>query len=249
MLNQIVAVYELDKTFIQVDHLDERSGYPTSTILQLATTAEAEQWLTALCKTVRSSGYSTLPFVPKTVDFVARRLVMEKDYSPDNIMIFRVVHRPSDRKGQVKLSHSNDDMSKSYSSICYLAVGVNKIHLIPLPKATNRGSSASLLSPHTLQSYGILTLCGITMIPDSDDSFSLKFRSPCRPYQTLHLASSCAVQIIQTIRHAADFLRPEWIEPSFSLDIPEKLYNEPFPAVEYDDDYLCFGRTLAAFCE
>ncbi|KAF3925958.1 hypothetical protein ABW20_dc0106634 [Dactylellina cionopaga] len=86
------------------------------------------------------------------------------------------------------------------------------------------------------------------MNSETDDSFTLKFRSPCKPYQTIHLASSCAAQIIQTIRHAADFLRPQWSEPSFTLNIPEKLLDQPFPDIDYDEGYLCFSRTLAAYC-
>ncbi|KAF3925007.1 hypothetical protein AA313_de0202942 [Arthrobotrys entomopaga] len=86
------------------------------------------------------------------------------------------------------------------------------------------------------------------MNSETDDSFTLKFRSPCKPYQTVHLASSCAAQIIQTIRHAADFLRPQWSEPSFTLNIPEKLIDQPFPDIDYDEGYLCLARTLAAYC-
>ncbi|EPS41215.1 hypothetical protein H072_4904 [Dactylellina haptotyla CBS 200.50] len=247
-LNQIVAVHETEKLFIQVDHLDESSGSATSTVLQLSTQTEVDQWLRALCRTVRLPTYTTLPFAARVVDYVAKRLGDERDYSADNVMIFRVVHRRSDLRSQTKLSGSSEDIQKNSSTICYLAVGIHKIHLLPAPKLNNQKSSASLNSPGVINSFGILTLCALNMNSETDDSFTLKFRSPCKPYQTVHLASSCAAQIIQTIRHAADFLRPQWSEPSFTLNIPEKLIDQPFPDIDYDEGYLCFSRTLAAYC-
>ncbi|KAF3935594.1 hypothetical protein ABW19_dt0204011 [Dactylella cylindrospora] len=248
VLNQIVAVHETEKLFIQVDHLDENSGSATSTTLQLSSQAEVDQWLRALCRTVRLPTYTTLPFASKVVEYIAKRVGDERDYSPDNVMIFRVVHRKSDMRSQTRLSGSSEDVQKTASTICYLAVGIHKIHLIPVPKVNNQKSSTSLNSPGLITSFGILTLCALNMNSDTDDSFTLKFRSPCKPYQTVHLASSCAAQIIQTIRHAADFLRPQWSEPSFTLNIPEKLLDQPFPAVDYDEGYLCFSRTLTAYC-
>ncbi|KAF3272935.1 hypothetical protein TWF970_009947 [Orbilia oligospora] len=246
-LNQIVAVHETDKYFIQVDHLDEITGTATSTVLQLSNQSEVDQWLRALCRTVRLPTYTTLPFAGKVVDYVSKRLKDEHDYSPDNVMIFRVVHRKSDRN-QGRISGSSEDIQKNATTICYLAVGIHKIHLLPIPKAANHKSSSSLNSPGMLTTFGILTLCALNMNSETDDSFTLKFRSPCKPYQTVHLASSCAAQIIQTIRHAADFLRPQWSEPSFTLNIPEKLLDQPFPDIDYDEGYLCFSRTLAAYC-
>lgn len=246
-LNQIVAVHETEKFFIQVDHLDEPTGIAISTVLQVSSQSEVEVWLRALCRTVRLPTYTTLPFHKRVVEHVARRCELERDYSPDSIMIFRVVHRQSDKKSQTKLSSSSDDISRNVSTICYLAVGTHKIHLIPVPKLNNR-SSTSLLSPLPAHSFGILTLCSLGMGTEFDDTFTLRFRFPCRTYSTLNLASSCAAQIIQTIRHAADFLRPQWTEPSFTLDIPEKLLDEPFPDVEYDEEYHCFHRTLLAYC-
>ncbi|KAJ6264784.1 hypothetical protein Dda_0936 [Drechslerella dactyloides] len=247
-LNQIVAVHETEKFFIQVDHLDEHSGTATSTVLQLSCQTEVDQWLRALCRTVRLPTYATLPFADRVVDYVAKRLGDEQDYSAENVMIFRVVHRKSDLRSAVKLSGSSEDIPKNSTTICYLAVGVHKIHLLPMPKLNSQKSSASLNSPGVMTSFGILTLCSLNMNSDTDDSFTLKFRVPCKPVQTLHLASSCAAQIIQTIRHAADFLRPQWSEPSFTLNIPEKLIDQPFPEIDYDEGYLCFGRTLAAYC-
>ncbi|EWC45100.1 hypothetical protein DRE_06239 [Drechslerella stenobrocha 248] len=247
-LNQIVAVHETEKFFIQVDHLDEVSGAATSTVLQLSCQTEVEQWLRALCRTVRLPKYTTLPFAERVVNYVSKRLGDEQDYSPDNVMIFRVVHRKSDLRSQVKLTGSSEDMQKNSSTICYLAVGIHKIHLLPVPKLNNQKSSASLNSPAVISSLGILTLCALNMNSDTDDSFTLKFRIPCKPVQTVHLASSCAAQIIQTLRHAADFLRPQWSEPSFTLNIPEKLIDQPFPDIDYDEGFLCFSRTLAAYC-
>ncbi|KAF3925538.1 hypothetical protein ABW21_db0201033 [Orbilia brochopaga] len=247
-LNQIVAVHETEKFFIQVDHLDETSGTATSTVLQLSCQTEVDQWLRALCRTVRLPTYTTLPFVERVVDYVAKRLGDEHDYQAENVMIFRVVHRKSEVRSQVKLSGSSDDAQKNTTTICYLAVGHHKVHLLQVPKLSSQKSAALLNAPGLMNSYGILTLTSLNMNSETDDSFSLKFRVPCKPTQTLHLASSCAAQIIQTIRHAADFLRPQWSVPSFHMDIPEKLLDQVFPEIDYDEGYLCFRRTLAAYC-
>lgn len=76
-------------------------------------------------------------------------------------------------------------------------------------------------------------------------------RSPCRSPQRIHLASTEAPEIIQSIRQAAEYLRPNWLTPPFSVDIPQDMKDEPIPEIPptLDDDYNGFDRTLSAYCK
>lgn len=75
-------------------------------------------------------------------------------------------------------------------------------------------------------------------------------RLPLRPSQTIHLASSHIVEIVQYVRQRADYLRPEWHVPPFTLNIPEYLTDIPLSSSEeiLTLEHNCFDRTLAAFC-
>ncbi|KAG0637713.1 hypothetical protein HOY80DRAFT_243068 [Tuber brumale] len=256
MMNQVVAVYRSGcegelACSVQVDHLDDANGTPSSTILQVGSSREAQEWLDILrqvsqtCRFVRPP----LAFSDSTVKHIARRLEAEKDYSPAHFQIFRTVQRCGKVQGR---TGSSDDLHKMYSTTCYLAIGIHKVHFIPLPKCpsnNNSRSATSLVSTATPSSHGILNLVGIA-ISDVDDSFTLTFRFPCRSPQRVHLASTEAPEIIQSIRQAAEFLRPNWLIPPFSVDIPEDMKDEPIPEIPPtpDDDYNGFDRTLSAYC-
>ena len=65
------------------------------------------------------------------------------------------------------------------------------------------------------------------------------------------MASTEAPEIIQSIRQAAEYLRPNWLTPPFSVDIPEDMKDEPIPEIPPTpgDDYNGFDRTLSAYCK
>lgn len=76
------------------------------------------------------------------------------------------------------------------------------------------------------------------------------YRSPCRAAQKVHLASTDASDIIQALRQASDYLRPNYITSPFSVDIPENMKDEALPDIPCTpgDDFNGFDRTLAAYC-
>lgn len=103
----------------------------------------------------------------------ARVVEAERDYVPPHYAIYKVVLRP---QGKATTRSSSDDLSKLAASVCFLAIGVHKVHLIPLFKPpSQRSSSPSLLSHNTQGSHGILTLTEVC-VSEVDDTFQLTFR-------------------------------------------------------------------------
>ncbi|PWW80354.1 RNI-like protein [Tuber magnatum] len=258
VMNQVVAVYRFGcegelACSVQVDHLDGCNGTPSSTILQVGSSREAQEWLDILRQVSQTcrSARPPLAFPDSTVKHIARRLEADKDYSPAHLQIFRTVQRCAKVHGR---AGSSEDLHKMYSTICYLVIGIHKVHFVPLPKCPSNNSSSrsttSLLSTATPSSHGILNLVGIA-ISDADDSFTLTFRTPCRPPQRVHLASTEAPEIIRSICQASEYLRPNWLIPPFSVDMPQDMKDEPTPEIPPTpgDDYNGFDRTLSAYCK
>ncbi|KAF8457139.1 hypothetical protein BGX38DRAFT_1265891 [Terfezia claveryi] len=253
LLQQIVAVYmpEMDtnSTTIQVDHVDEVVG-PGSTMFQLPTIGDAHIWLDNLRRAAAAARdlLDIPPISNNTIAHIARRLEAEKDYAPDQFFrVYTVVQRGSNGKHH---RPSSDDLHKMYSTVCYLAIGVHKVHIVPIPKTSTNRSAASLLLTGPTTSFGTLTLTTMSM-STMDDSFTLGFRRlPCRPEIRLTLASCDVANIIQSIRQISEYLRPEWVIPPYSMDIPEYLKDEPL-ALESSvlkDEYNNIDRTIAAYC-
>jgi hypothetical protein len=103
----------------------------------------------------------------------ARVVEGERDYVPPQYAIYKVVLR-SQAKSTSR--SSSEDLAKLSASVCFLAIGVHKVHLIPLFKPPpQRLSSPSLVSHNTQSSHGILTLSEIS-VSEVDDTFLLTFR-------------------------------------------------------------------------
>lgn len=259
LLSQIIAVYQPKTTFdldgnsnyLTIDYLDE-SGMTASTTLQLPSIHDATKWLVNLTKATYGAQISTdMTEIPdEMMDYVARRVEAEKDYVPGHFKVFRVVQRGG--KSQSYKSGSADDLQKMYSSAAILAIGYHKIHIIPMPK-TQQNRSNSLLSQTsgTAASHGIMTMTQLAMA-NIDDSFYLTFRFPCRNAITYNLASARVIEIVQVIRQRAEYLRPNYIIPPYTLQIPEHLQEstlDPIPDMEVEEDNANFERTLMAYCE
>jgi len=174
-MNQIVAVYypgpEHERgSVVQVDYLEGPYGTPSSTTLTASSRTEAQVWVDRLRSVSTQAHLSSPPpaYLDSIVEHIARRLEADKDYSPMHFQIFRVVQR-SGRSG----NKSTEDLQKMYSTMCYLAIGIHKVHLVPFRPATNK-STASLAAA-TTSSFGILNLTGV-WLASSDDCFSLTFR-------------------------------------------------------------------------
>ncbi|KAL8823880.1 MAG: hypothetical protein Q9191_005474 [Dirinaria sp. TL-2023a] len=244
-LNHIVAVYKLDdgRPYFSIEVAFLEDDHPAAMTLQIADPQESELWLSCLRSATEKVRVSDpLPFSPKLIEYTARALEQERDYDPQHFHMFRVVQRGSKSGSR----SSSDDLAKLTTNICVLAVGMYKVHLIPYPKSTRTASNASLIDMLGC-SFGVVTLTSLS-IQTFDDTIQLHFRMPLRQQTSLFLASSAATEVAIWIRNTADYLRPEWLEQSFTWDVPPTVDDEMFPVSSENEDHRCFDRTLTAYC-
>jgi Ran GTPase-activating protein (RanGAP) involved in mRNA processing and transport len=247
-LRNVVAAYKLDDGrpyfTIELAHYDEATNHASTMALLLNDPRESEIWLTSIrAAIIKSRLIDPMPFGNRAIEHAARALECDSDYDPNHFRIFTVVQRATKSGAR----SSSDDLGKLMSSIFYFVISYHKVHLVPLPKSTKPGSSASL-SEMNGASHPILTLSAISVKPD-DDAFQIGFRVPLQPSYTLYLASASANDIALCLRQAAEFLRPLWLEQPFSWSVPENLEEALLPIPESEaEDYDCLERTLIAYC-
>jgi hypothetical protein len=174
-LRQVVAVFRLDDGrpyfAIEVAHLDEESGHATTMNLHFGDPVEANQWTNAIrAAASKARTQNPTPFPQRSIEHVAWILEQERDYDPAHFRIFKVVQRSSKSSRA-----STDDLAKLTSTICYLVIGVHKIHLVPLHRPLNRTSSTSLSDMDSRNSHGILSLVSAAA-RTVDDLLELGFR-------------------------------------------------------------------------
>ena len=248
-LNQIVAIYRLDdgKPYfsVEISHLDEEIMQASTLILQLHDPNDAELWLSSIRGAAMNARLKDpLPFSQHMVEYTARILEQDRDYDPHHFHMFRVVQR-SGKSGAGSRS-SSDDLSKLTSTVCILAIGVFKLHIVPLPRSSKTLSSASLTDSNGI-SYGMASLTEFT-VADDNESFILKFRMPLRQRMLVPLASSCVNDIALSARRTLDFLRPKWPQQPFTWNYTEIMDEENLPVPPIDEENEAFNRTLAAYC-
>ncbi|KAL1964187.1 hypothetical protein VTN77DRAFT_7145 [Rasamsonia byssochlamydoides] len=249
-LNSIVSVYKVEdgrpQPTIELSYIDERTNKAAFLGIQLADPEEQNLWLMGIRSAAESiRSVDPLPFDQKTIDYAARVLEQDRDYEPEYFHLFRVVQRSSSSKQSGK--GSSEDLAKLSPTVCYLAIGAHKIHLIPLQKPSSRSSVVSLNDVETGMSFGFMTLTSLWMHP-ADDSFQLNFRVPLRPTVTLNLASVHSVDIVLWIRQRTEFLRPLWLKQPYDLVVPPEIADEDIiPAPDLNEDFGCFDRTLIAY--
>lgn len=247
-LIHIVAVYKLDDGepyfSIEIAHFNDTANNASTITLQIHDPGDSENWLTAIRSAASKARMTTSIFFPQSLlEHTARALEQEQDYDPNHFHLFRVVQR-ANKFGK---RSSSDDLTRLTSKVCILAVGMYKVHLVPLPKSTRTSSSTSLSDMNGV-SHGIVTLSSVN-VQTFDDSFQLWFRHPFQPSVALHLAALCAPEVALYIRQAAEYLRPEWTEQPFAWIMPQTLNEDellPIPAEE--EENRAFDRTLTAYC-
>ncbi|KAH8689605.1 hypothetical protein BGW36DRAFT_73470 [Talaromyces proteolyticus] len=246
-LNSIVSVHRVDdmrnQPAIELSYLDDRTNKPALMAIQLTDPEEQNLWLIG----IRSAAHSIrqvepLSFENKVIDYAVRVLEQDRDYDPENFNIFRVVQRSSNKQAN---RSSTDDIAKLSGTMCYLAIGLHKLHLIPLQKASSRSSFISMNDLDLGASFGLMALTLLSM-HSGDDRFQLTFRSPLRNSCTLHLASVHSMDIALWVRQRTEFLRPLWIRQPYELVAPSEV-EDLVPAPELDEDFACFDRTLIAY--
>lgn len=247
LLLHVVAVYQLDdgQPFfsIEIAHYNDSTNHASTMTLQIQDPRESDTWLTAIRSTAsKAQMITSVPFPQTLLEYTARALEQEHDYEPNHFHMFKVVQR-ANKSGK---RSSSDDLTKLTSKICILAIGMYKVHLVPLPK-TSRTSSSTSLSDMNGASHGIVTLSSIN-IQSFDDSFQLWFRQPFQPSLALHLAALCVDEVAVWLRQAAEYLRPEWTEPPFAWIVPEALNDQMLPVPAEEEEHRAFDRTLTAYC-
>ena len=248
-LSQVIAVSKLDDGrpyfSIEVSHLEDKSGHSATMHMQLNDPREAELWLKAIRSTsARARDKDQQMFPASVLQRVARALELERDYDPDHFRIFKVVRRAS---AKMAGRSSMDDLAKLSSSIYYLAIGINRIHLIPPLRGTKGNSSSSLSEYDSPVSYGLLSLTTFSM-QENDDAFQMTFRVPTRGSFTVHLSSSDVENIALWVRYRSEYLRPAWVQQAVEFNVPPDLEDQEIPVPPADEDYDCFDRTLIAHC-
>ncbi|KAL6703113.1 hypothetical protein ACN47E_010175 [Coniothyrium glycines] len=250
-LRHFVAIYHLDDGrphfALELFYLDEDSNHASSMTLQFGDPEDMYIWLRKLREAAnRARLLDANPLSAHNSHKAARVVEAERDYVPPHYAIYKVVLRP---QGKTTTRSSSDDLAKAAASVCFLAIGVHKVHLIPLFKPpSQRSSSPSLVSQNTQSSHGILCLTEVS-VSEVDDTFRLTFRKPMERPKVLHLASLASRDIAIRLRNVEAGLRPEWESRPYEYLVPEHVQNDterlesPHPM---DQDSL--DRTLIGYC-
>ncbi|KAF2720589.1 hypothetical protein K431DRAFT_226152 [Polychaeton citri CBS 116435] len=250
-LRQIVSVRSMDdgkSSFaIEMAHLDEDCSNNGSVMnLQFSNLGERDTWSQHLRHAVNEARLRDETYVsPANLEYVARIMERDGDYDPANCAVFKAVQRHS---AKTTGRSSSEDLSKVSSVICFLAIGVHKIHIIQPQKLGSRMSTPSLTSNMSQPSYGILTLTSLK-INSQDDSFELTFRQPLKQSRVLYLASSASHEVGARIQFAEMFLRPNRATASYRFQAPkavEAMLSEPVASDV--EEHHCLDRTLSAYC-
>jgi hypothetical protein len=175
-LNSIVSVNGLEEgrnqTTIELSYLDDRTNKAALMAIQLTDPEEQNLWLIGIRAAAQSTRTAEpLSFENKAVEYVVRVLEQDRDYDPENFNMFRVVQRSAKQN----LRTSADDLGKLSATMCYLAIGLHKIHLIPLQKGSSRSSLISMSELDLGSSLGLMSLTFL-MVHSGDDRFQLTFR-------------------------------------------------------------------------
>lgn len=248
-LDEVVSVHRVEDGrpyfTIEVCYLDEQGKRASTIQMILNSYMDADNW-TAAIREHAALKRAQRPHIynQRTLEYLARALDKQKDYDPLQFRVFKVTQRlPVRPAGRAQ----SDDLSKASSSVCYLVIGINKVHLIPIPRISGRSSSTSLAESDTPTSFGVTSLTSIKL-HGADDAFELYFRTPMRQPYIASLASYDAQQIALWLRYVSEYLRPEWTVQSFTFDVPDGLEDQMDPPIAPVEDNNSFDRTLVAFC-
>lgn len=176
-LNSIIAVYMLEdgrvSPTVEVAYLDERTQKATLVQMQTPDLQELNLWMVGIRQAAQKArSNDPLPFDRGSVEYVIRMLERERDYDPVIFRMFRVIQIASSKS---PTRSSSDDLTKLSPTGCYLAIGLHKVHLVPMQKVANRSPVVSLSDLETATSFGLMNLTGLSM-EYGDDSLHLTFR-------------------------------------------------------------------------
>jgi hypothetical protein len=246
-LAQIITAYKVEdgRPFFttEVVYLDEEYHGVGSIQLMLHDPKEADLWHGSIRGASQKARLLMAePYPERIVRYLVQTLEVANDYDADHFTVFRVVRRAALVKGG---KSSSDDLHKLGASVFYMVIGINRLHLVPLPDFSD--SSRRLIQPKNSKSiFGLVTLVSMN-VNYSDDRFELAFRAPLQPVKLLELAASATPDIALVIFRAHQYLKPQWLDYSFSFSGPRRLLDAT--EVEFlEDEYGSFDRTLVAYC-
>ncbi|SZF04245.1 unnamed protein product [Blumeria hordei] len=245
-LAQIVCVIKAEdgKPFFttEVVYLDEEYHGVGSIQLILHDRKEAELWQTSIRGAAEKSRLiAQQSYPPRVINYLVFALEKEEDYDSTHFQIFRVVRRASASK-----TKSSDELQKLGSAVYYLVVGLNRVHLIPVPDFSS--SSGQLVFPKGNRcTYGIVSLVDLKLSYE-DDKFEVAFRNPLSPAEVLDLAASATPDIAICLLKAWKYLKPLWEDHNFNFSGPRNVIFLSESADHNNEDLDCFERTLVAYC-
>jgi hypothetical protein len=248
-LSQIVTVYKVEdgRPFFttEVVYLDEEYHGVGSIQLMLHDPKEADLWLTSIRGAAEKARLlMEVPYPERVVRYLVSALESVDDYSAEHFQVFRVVRRASTPKGS---RSSSDDLQKVASCVFYMVIGINRVHLIPVPDFAV--SSNHLVVPKANRCvYGIVALVDLKAM-NEDDRFEMTFRTPLQGADNLELAASATQDIAMSLVRAWQYLKPLWEDFNFNFACPKRLIQicEANPPPN-DEELGCFDRTLVAYC-
>ncbi|KAF4621711.1 hypothetical protein G7Y89_g14494 [Cudoniella acicularis] len=249
-LEQIVTAYRVEdgRPFFttEVVYLDEDYHGVGSIQLILYDPTDADLWLSSIRGAAQKARLlQEEPFPQRVVRYLARVLEGLNDYDAAHFQVFRVVRRaPVPKSGRVS---SSDDLQKLGGTVFYMVMGINCLHLIPVPNFSD--PTGRLINPKiSRHMYGIVTLYQMYII-SGDDRFELSFRMPMQPIKTIELAAFASYDIAAVLQNCWRYVRPLWLDRSFliyGVDDPPKLGDGVEPSEE--EEYGGFDKTLIAHC-
>lgn len=172
-----MAVYQLEDGrpyfAIEVVCLEDETNHASCMTLQFGDPEDMNEWLAAIRKAVNSAHLSD-PFTISShnTHIAARTVERERDYDPTHFSLYKIALRST---GKSSTRSSSDDLTKIATTVCLLAIGIHKVHIIPLVKSHNRTAGVSFGLGSTQASYGIMTLTSL-FVSESDDRLELTFR-------------------------------------------------------------------------
>ncbi|TGO11437.1 hypothetical protein BTUL_0109g00010 [Botrytis tulipae] len=248
-LGQVVTVYKMEdgRPFFttEVVFLDEDYHGVGSIQLMLHDPKDADLWSTSIRAAAQKARLMMPePYPERVVRYLVQTLEGVDDYDSNHFQVFRVVKRAPLAKSA---RSSSDDLQKLGSSVFYMVIGINRLHLIPLPDFSL--PSGALFHPKSSRnSYGLVSLVAMN-VQYSDDRFELAFRTPLQQAKMLELAASATHDIAVVIFQAIQYLKPAWLDYNFTFNGPMRLLESgDIPLVHEEEEYGCFDRTLVAYC-
>jgi hypothetical protein len=227
----------------EVVWLDEDYHGVGSLQMMLHDPKEADLWHTSIRGAAQKARLlMEEPYPERVVAYLVRAVELAADYDAENFQVFRIVRRG----GKVGKS-SSDDLQKLGGSVFYLVIGINRVHLIPLPDFTEP-LGKQLSSKAARNVFGILTLTSMT-VNYTDDRFELIFRVPMQAPTRLEMAGSATPDIATCLVRSILWLKPQWLDYNFQFGGPRRLLESvDAPMTVYDGDLGGFDRTLVAYC-